>query len=68
MSQFVTETLITKGHLELNNIPFTDNVSVKVIIIPKVNLSNMSFPKIWETAKSIQGKLSTDVTLERDER
>ncbi len=68
MNQFVTETLIKNGHLELNNIPFTDDVPVKVIIIPKVNLSKMSFPEIWDTAKPIQGKLSAEVAQERDER
>jgi hypothetical protein len=68
MSQFVTETSITDGHLELNDILFANNVPVKVIIIPKANLSNMSFPEIWETTKPIQGKLSADVAQERDER
>lgn len=68
MNQFVTETSITNGHLELNNIPFANNVPVKVIIIPKVNLSSMSFPEIWETTKPIQGKLSADIAQERDER
>ncbi len=49
MSQFVAETSITNGHLELNNIPFANNMHVKVIIIPKVELSQMSFPHIWKT-------------------
>jgi hypothetical protein len=44
MSQFVAETSIINGHLELNNIPFANNVHVKVIVIPKVDLSQMSFP------------------------
>jgi len=35
MSQFVTETSIKHGHLELDNIPFTDDIIVKVIIIPQ---------------------------------
>lgn len=68
MSQFVAETSITNGHLELNNIPFANNVHVKVIVIPKVDLSQMSFPHIWETTKPIQGTLSDDVAQERDER
>ena len=68
MSQFVTETSIADGHLELNNIPFANNVPVKVIIIPKINLSNMSFPEIWKTTKTIHGKLSADIAQERDER
>jgi len=68
MSQFVAETSITNGHLELNNIPFANNVHVKVIVIPKMDLSQMSFPQIWEMTKPIQGKLSDDVAQERDER
>jgi len=43
MEQFVTETSISNGRLELNNIPFSNNVAVKIIIIPKVDLSSMSW-------------------------
>ncbi len=68
MSQFVAETSVTNGHLELNNIPFANNMPVKVIVIPKAELSQMSFPKIWETTQTIQGNLADDVTHERDER
>ena len=68
MSQFVAETLVTNGHLELNNIPFADNMHVKVIVIPKAELSKMSFPQIWEATQSIQGNLADDSAQERDER
>ena len=68
MSQFVAETSITNGHLELDNIPFANNVPVKVIVIPKAELSELSFPRIWETTQAIQGNLAADVTHERDER
>lgn len=68
MSQFVTETSITHGHLELNNIPFADNIAVKVIIVPTVDLAQMSFPEIWKETKTIQGTLSDDIRKERDER
>ncbi|MBF0121419.1 MAG: hypothetical protein HQK79_21525 [Desulfobacterales bacterium] len=68
MGQFITETLITNGHLELNNIPFGNNVAVKIIIIPKANLEKMSFPGIWEATKQISGKLCEDITQERDDR
>lgn len=68
MSQFVAETLITNGHLELNNIPFANNMHVKVIIIPKVELSQMSFPHIWKTTQLIQGNLADDIARERGER
>ncbi len=68
MSQFVVETSVTNGHLELNNIPFANNMHVKVIVIPKAELSQMSFPQVWETTQTIQGNLANDVTRERDER
>lgn len=68
MSQFVAETSITNGHLELHNIPFANNIHVKVIVIPKAELSQMAFPQIWEAAQAIHGNLANDVTEERDER
>lgn len=68
MTQFVVETSITNGRLELSNVPFENGAPVKVIVIPKANLSEMSIPEMWEATKSIQGKLSTDIGLERDER
>jgi hypothetical protein len=68
MNQFVSETSITNGHLELNNIPFADDMHVKVIVIPKADLSKMSFPEIWEDTKALRGTLSEDISQERDER
>ena len=68
MGQFVTETLISNGRLELNNIPFSNNVAVKIIIIPKVDLSSMSFPEIWKSTKQFYGNFADGVALERDER
>lgn len=68
MNQFVAETSVSNGHLELHNIPFANNMHVKVIVIPKAELSQMSFPHIWETAQSIRGNLADDITQERDER
>ncbi len=67
MAQFATETSITNGRLELSNIPFENGIPVKVIVIPKADLSKMSIPEMWEATKSIQGKLSTDIGLKRNE-
>ena len=67
MSQFVAETLVTNGHLELNNIPFADNMHVKVIVIPKAELAQMTFPQTWEATQAIQGNLADDIVQERDE-
>ncbi len=68
MSQFVAETSVTNGHLELNNIPFANNMHVKVIVIPKAELSQMSFSQAWEHTQAIKGNLAHDVSSERDER
>ncbi len=68
MTQFVAEASITNGRLELSNVPFENDVNVKVIVIPKANLSKMSIPEMWEATKSIQGKLITDINFERNER
>ena len=66
MSQYVAETSIINGHLELHNIPFANNMQVKVVVIPNAELSRMSFPKIWEPIRAIQGNLADDVTQERE--
>jgi len=51
--------------LELNNLPFSDEAKVEVIIIPKVNVSKMSLAKIQALTQSIQGNLSDDIIRER---
>lgn len=68
MSQFVIETRVKKGHLEVNNVPFSDETEVKVVIIPKVDMSKMSFPEIQRLTKSIKGNLSNDIGTERNSR
>lgn len=68
MPQFVMETRIKKGHLELNNVPFSDETEVKIIVIPKVNLTRMSFPEIRKLTESIRGNLSDDIETERNQR
>ncbi len=65
MNQFITDTRIIKGHLELSNIPFSSDLDVKVIVIPKVKLERMSFEKVQQLTKSIKGNLSDDVIGER---
>lgn len=68
MNQFVTDSKITQGHLELDNIPFPDNSEVRIFIVPKPDLSNMSFKKIQQMTKTIQGNLSEDIDKERGDR
>lgn len=68
MAQFITEASVLNGCLELNNVPFAEKMQVKVVVIPKADLSKMSFPKIWERTEGVQGNLAADVSGERDER
>ena len=66
MNQFVADTRIIKGHLELNDIPFSDNMEVKVIVIPKIKLEKMSFLKVQKLTKGIKGNLADDIIDERN--
>jgi len=65
MYQVTKEAHIKNGHLELNNLPFSDDAAVKVIIIPKVNFEKMSYAKIQSLTKTISGNLSDDIIRER---
>jgi len=47
-------------------IPFKDNTKVKVVLIPKVELSQMSFEKAQELTRKIKGNLSNGISKERD--
>ena len=66
MAQFIVETSIKHDQLALNKIPFKDNTKVKVVLIPKVELSQMSFEKAQELSRKIKGNLSNDISKERD--
>lgn len=68
MSQFIVETRVKRGHVEVDNIPFSDETDVRIIVIPKVNLTKMSFPKIRRLTKSIKGNISNDIEAERNKR
>ncbi|MFQ5583466.1 MAG: hypothetical protein ACE5GL_03415 [Calditrichia bacterium] len=64
MSQFIIETRVHKGHLEVKNIPFFDDTEVKVIVIPKAYLNKMLFLKAQKFTKPIKGNISEDMTHE----
>jgi hypothetical protein len=66
MAQFVVETSIKQGQWALDKIPFKDNTKVKVVLIPKVELSQMSFEKAQELTRKIKRNLSNDISEERD--
>ena len=66
MSQIIKESKISKGHLELDNIPFEDDTEMKVILIPKVKTDKMSFKEIRKLMKGVKGNLSDDIIHERN--
>ncbi len=68
MSQIVVDSRVTNGHLKLRDIPLADDTEVKVIVIPKANLSKMSFKDARRLTKPIKGNLSDDIISERSEK
>jgi len=68
MRQFVLETRVKKGRLELDNVPFSDETEVKIIVIPKIDLGKMQFSEIRKLTTSIRGKLSDDIESERNQK
>jgi len=68
MRQYVADSHIRNGRLELENVPFSDDVEIRIFVVPKVRLAEMSFTRIRELSKSVKGKLSDDIDRERDER
>lgn len=68
MNQFVAETRIAGGRLELFNLPFSDATEVKVYVIPKADLGKMSFLKARDLTSAIKGKLSDSINRDRAER
>jgi hypothetical protein len=68
MIQFVTDARVEKGRLELFNIPFSDATEVKVFVIPKANLSRMSFFEARKLTGYIKGNLADSISRARDDR
>lgn len=68
MSQFIAETRIAKGRLELSGIPFSDKTEVKVFVIPKVDLARASFPAAQKLTRGLKGKLAASINRDRNGR
>jgi len=66
MYQVTREAYIKNGHLELNDLPFSDDAAVKVIIMLKADLEKMAFAQAQILTQSINGNLSDDIARERD--
>jgi len=65
MYKVTREVHIKNGHLELNDLPFSDDAVVNVIIFPKVDLEKMLFEQAQVLSQSISGNLSDDIAKER---
>jgi len=67
MNQYIIDARIKNGYLSIGNLPFKDETDVKVIVMPKVNLNELSFLKIRELTKTIKENLSDSIISEREE-
>ncbi len=65
VGQYVVNSCVKSGQVVLQDIPFADDTDVTIVIIPKVNLQQLSFLKARELTKSISGNLSDDIIQER---
>jgi hypothetical protein len=68
MSQFIIDTIVKNGHIEINNLPYPDLSRVKILVFPEADLKKMSFKKAQALTGNIKGKLSDEIDFERGER
>lgn len=66
--QYIIDTTVTKGHVEIDNLPFPDLTRIKVLLFPEADIKNMMFMKACELTKNIKGNISDDIDAERGER
>ncbi len=66
MTQYITETKVEKGTINLSDIPIKNNTDVKVIIIPKVELDKLLSDKAIYLSKDIKGNLSDEIIRDRN--
>lgn len=67
MNQYVIDTRIKNGYLSLKDLPFKEDIEVKVIVIPKINFEELSFSKVRELTKSIKENIADEIISEREE-
>ena len=68
MGQFVVDTAVKDGRIELDKLPFREKMKVKVVVIPKIELKKMSFSKLVGQKVNVDGSIADLVSAERDER
>lgn len=66
MTQYITETKVEKGTINLSDIPIKNNTDVKVIIIQKVELDKLLSDKAIYLSKDIKGNLSDEIIRDRN--
>ena len=65
MNQYVADTHVTNGQLELRNIPIKDNTECQSQLIPKAMLSKMGFRNAQRLTKPIAGNISDEIISDR---
>ncbi len=68
MSQIIIDSRVSNGHVTLQNLPLEDETEVKIIVIPKANLSKMSFQNSQSLTRTVKGNIADDVVAERRNR
>lgn len=66
MTQYIADTQVKQGNIELSGVPFEEDQDVRVIVIPRANLQKMAYREVQELTKSLSGDLADDVQAERE--
>jgi hypothetical protein len=68
MKPYITRAGVHNGHVSVENVPVADESEVEVIIVPKTNISQMSFGQVQELTAEAKGSLARDISKEREAR
>ena len=68
MKPYITRARVHNGHVSVENVPVADESEVEVIIVPKTNISQMSFGQVQELTAEAKGSLAKDISKEREAR
>lgn len=66
MTQYIADTQVKQGNIELSGVPFEEDQDVRVVVIPRANLQKMAYREVQELTKSLSGDLADDVQAERE--
>ncbi len=68
MGNNVYDAKVSKGRLELSNLPFADGADVRVVVIPKYVWDEERLQEIQKLTSGIKGNLSDVILEERGSR